>query len=413
MTLTEENCQYLSELTTQAINKCKEQYNIEIKKPIKFDTGKTLEKNKALIIQMVKAERDKLLKAKPQIKKTTSVTSRELKKKEAEEKSKAEAEEIKKLKEAEQKIIADWKKQFNPDMIIKSPAYFEMEKYIEMVCGGFANFCIVVSAGGWAKTWSSQAILKKKKEDYAYLNSFTSPLELYNFLYDNSKDKVILIDDTEGIWENKSIISILKNATEMNGKRNISWNSTTSKMGNRTNTCSFTSRIILLTNQLPNIEKNPHIDALINRAFLCRLKFSYREKMDIIKEVSNREYQNLKAEERQMIYAFIERNTSEATNELSIRTLIKCYHFYLFNKQLWKELARKILGVDINKEVVLELMNSKLPVDKQERLYYERTGRSRADFFRVKRELKETLKKKYVKAELPKENVKNLGREIN
>ena len=402
MALTEENQTYLTELVTQARDKCKEQYDIEITKPIKFDVEKTLEENKAMIIQLVKAERDKLLKVKPKITNVTSSTSRETKKKEAEAQAKKEAEELKKLKEEEQKIIADWKKQYNPDMIIKSPAYFEMEKYIEMVCNGFSNFCIVVSVGGWGKTMSSQAILKKKKgEDYAYLNSFTSPLELYNFLYDNSEDRVILIDDTEGIWDNKAIISILKNATELNGKRIISWNSTTSKLGNRTNTCPFTSRIILLTNQLPNIEKNPHIDALINRAFLCKLKFTYREKMDIIKEVSKKKYQSITIEETKKIYEFIESNTSEATTDLSIRTLIKCYHFYLFNREIWKELGRRILGVERHKEVVLDLIKSKLPVNEQETKYYELTGRSRADYFRVKQELTD-LKKSYPKAEVEK-----------
>ena len=45
----------------------------------------------------------------------------------------------------------------------RGSTYFEMEKYIEMICDGYSNFCVVSSEGGLAKTWSSQAILKKKK----------------------------------------------------------------------------------------------------------------------------------------------------------------------------------------------------------------------------------------------------------
>ena len=223
--------QYLTNLITQAKTKCKDKYDIEIKKDITIDMDKNLEENKAFIIQMIKSERDLKLKDKPKI--IAKKSNSEEKKKLAEQEAKKEAENIKRMKIEEDKIISDWKKQFNPSMIIQSPAYFEMEKYIEMVCGGFSNFTIVASEGGLAKTWSSQAILHKKKIDYAYLNSFTSPLELYNFLYDNSDGKVILIDDKEGIWDNKPIISILKNATEINGKRTIGWNSTTSKLGDR------------------------------------------------------------------------------------------------------------------------------------------------------------------------------------
>ncbi len=299
----------------------------------------------------------------------------------------AEKENLKRMKEEEQKIIDNWKKQFNPSMVIQSPAYFEMEKYIEMVCKNLSNFCIVASAGGLAKTWSSQAILHKKKIDYAYLNSFTSPLELYNFLYDNAENKVILIDDTEGIWDNKAVISLLKNATELNGDRTISWNSTTSKLQDRNNTSKFTSRIILLTNQIPNINKNPHIQALINRAFVCRLNFSYKEKMDIISEVSKKKYKTITSTTRGNIFDFIKRNTSEATQDLSIRTLIKCYHFYMFDKNIWQELAIKLLKADPRKELVIKLGNSGMPVKNQIQEYFEKTGHSRADFFRVRKEI--------------------------
>ena len=369
--------------------------------------NKTLEQNRALIIQAIRDEKEEKLKARGEDPKqkatptiTKSTTSKEDKKKEEEQIAKAEAEELKKLKDQEVKAINEWKQQFNPDMIIKSPAYFEMEKYIEMVCDGLSNFAIVHSQGGLAKTWSSQAILKKKKEEYAYLNSFTSPLELYNFLYDNAKEKVILIDDCEGIWDNKSIISILKNATELNGSRTISWNSTTSKLGGRANTCAFNSRIILLTNQLPNIEKNRHIEALLSRAFLCRLNFSHQEKIDVIREVSKREYQGLKIEERKDIFEFIERNTNEATKDLSIRTLIKCYHFYMFDKTLWKELGIRILKSEPHRELVYSLMQSGKSVKDQEVIYHSKTGRSRADFYRVKQEVITNMKK----AEYPKTN---------
>ena len=320
-------------------------------------------------------------------KKQEIVSVKEDKKKAEQERATAEKERIAKMKEEEEKTIALWKQQFNPEMVIKSPAYFEMEKYIEMVSEGYSNFCVVVSEGGLAKTWTSQAILKKKGKEYAYLNSFTTPLELYNFLFDNRGNKIILIDDCEGIWDSKSIVSILKNATELNGTRTISWNSTTDKLDGRANTCRFESRIILLTNEIPDSEKSPHLQALINRAFVCRLNFSFREKLDVIREVSKKEYQSLTPEERVEVFSFLERNSNEATQDLSIRTLIKCYQFYMFDKAIWKELALRILKANPRKEILLELMKSGKPIKEQERIYYERTGYSRADYFRTKQEL--------------------------
>jgi len=293
-------------------------------------------------------------------------------------------------------------------MVIKSPAYFEMEKYIEMVCGKLSNFCVIHSEGGLGKTYSSQVILKGKNIDYAYLNSFTSPLELYNFLYDNAEGKVILIDDTEGIWDNKSIISILKNATELSGNRVISWNSTTSKLEGRNNTCPFNSGIILLTNQLPNAEKNPHIQALLSRSFLAKLNFTYEEKLDIIKEVSKTEYKDLKEEQRKEVFDFIKENTSPATRNLSIRTLIKMYHFYLFDKTNWKELAGSMLfkGISEKRKLVYELVRSGKTIKQQIAEYTQDSGFSRMDYFRIKKELFKTSSYARVKVTKSQENGK-------
>lgn len=398
MTLGKEEQTKLAVLVQKAKEKFKVEKGIELTGNYKIDLEKNIEENRALIIQMIKSEVDEKMKNKPVAKSvtpkvsTTKKESSEEKKREQERLAKEEAEKIKKLKEEEERVITEWKSQFNPEMVIKSPAYFEMENYIEMVCEGFSNFCIVSGAGGLAKTWSSQAILTKKQVKYAYLNSFTTPLELYNFLYDHRQGYVVLIDDCEGIWENKPVISIMKNATELNGKRVISWNSTTSRLEGRPNSCEFDSRIILLTNKLPSTDKNEHIGALLSRAYLAELQFSYQEKMDIIKEVSKKDYEGLKVEDRQKVMQFLERNTSPATKNLSIRTLIKCYNFYRFKKTMWEKLASMMLEVDDRKELVFKLMNSGKPVETQVDEYCRMAGRSRADFYRIKGELMPKVK---------------------
>jgi hypothetical protein len=400
MTLTNQDEQQLCELISAAKEQVQTKYGIELTGQYSVDVSKSLEENRAFILQTIKLERDKKIADKPKVaevkvekvvKKPVSATTNPSRKEQDLIEAQKQKEELQRLKAEEEKTIAEWKSQFNPTMIIKSPAYFEMEKYIEMVCANLSNFCIISGAGGLAKTWSSQAILKNKGVDYAYLNSFTSPLELYNFFYDN-KGRVILIDDCEGIWENKSIISILKNATELNGKRTISWNSSTSKLEGRSSTTPFEGRIILLTNQLPNQEKNPHVQALLSRAFFCKLKFNHTEKIDVLREVSKKDYIGISAEERKTIMEFIERNTSEATKDLSIRSLIKCYHFYLFGREmkdtnLWKDLSMRVLQADPRKEKVLELIKTGNPVKDQEEEYCRLTGHSRADFYRIRQEL--------------------------
>lgn len=401
MSLTQQDEQYLSALVMKAKQKVLQDYGLELDlNNVKVDTARTLEENKATIIQLIKTERDNKLKEKPEVTKkavtlpkTTATKAVKIDKQQQElEKAKAEKARIEQQQKEETEIIQKWKQQFNPNMIIKSPAYYTMEKYIEMVCSKHINFCIIQSDGGLAKTWSSNAILQQKSNKYATYNSFTSPLEFYNFLYDNSDDVDILIDDCEGIWDSKAIISLLKNATELDGNRVISWNSTTSKLEGRNTKKVFTSRIILLTNVLPSKEKNSHIGALLSRALVERLNFSYQEKLDVILEVSKREYKSMTGEERQEVFEFLKRHSSPTT-ELSIRTLIKLYKFHLFakeqgNKELFCKLGVGILKAPEHKEIVYQLVTkAEKSVKDQIEEYVAKTGRSRADFFRVKDEL--------------------------
>jgi hypothetical protein len=283
---------------------------------------------------------------------------------------------------------AIWQSQFLPKHIIKVPAYYEMEKYIEMVCAGLCNFCVITSEGGLAKTWSTKQVLAQKGAAYAYLNSFTTPLELYNFLYDNARDKVILIDDCEGIWENRTVLSILKNATELNGPRGISWNSSSTRLGKRQRSTPFTSRIILLTNQVPNPERSEHVRAVLSRALLCQVELGYGEKLEIIQAVSKRPYPGLSGKTRTEICDFLKRNSSPATPGLSIRTLVKLYQFYLFDETTWKELGLRILKADPRREYVYSLLSSGRSVHEQVILYKERTGYSRADYYRIREQLR-------------------------
>ena len=61
----------------------------------------------------------------------------------------------------------------------------------------------------------------------------------------------------------------------------------------------------------------------------------------------------------------------------------------MFDKEIWRDLAMKLLKVDKNKEVALDLLKSGMPVKEQIKVYYEKTGRSRADLFRVRSYLKQ------------------------
>jgi hypothetical protein len=93
-------------------------------------------------------------------------------------------------------------------------------------------FVATLAAGppGWGKTTSVQKALLASDVNSVQLGSYSTPLDLYNFLHQN-QDRVIVIDDCAGLFSEQTSMAILKAATWSGpvGKRLIRWGSTSNK----------------------------------------------------------------------------------------------------------------------------------------------------------------------------------------
>ena len=143
---------------------------------------------------------------------------------------------------------------------------------------------IFTGEGGIGKTILTLSSIKKmlNPDDWEYSNGYTTPLSLYEFLYNNRNKKAIILDDVEGIFNNKLSLAILKGALwDSDGKRICQYSSKSdkAKMPER---FVMKANIIILCNHIPK-ENDASTRAMISRTIFYKMFFSFEQKMKICK----------------------------------------------------------------------------------------------------------------------------------
>jgi hypothetical protein len=282
---------------------------------------------------------------------------------------------------------------------LNSSCYMEMDNYVGMVKTGAAYGCVIEGPGGIGKTWRIIKLLKDI--EYAYTDSFTTPQALYCWLYANRNKEVIIVDDVYSFLDSPKVLAFLKGGLWHVGdsKNRIIHYMTTKPMqdenGNYVpNAFILSARMIIITNKLNR--KNPHLNAILTRINSCKVEIDYEEMINILEQVSQKEYPGLNLDERLEILKFIQDNTSESNDDLNIRTLIKCFQQKVYSKRinkpdLWRQLAMmSILQKNPALIIVEELVNDPSYENEDERIaeFKKKSGRSRATYYRLKENMK-------------------------
>lgn len=235
-------------------------------------------------------------------------------------------------------LIGDWMKE---EPKVKPKNAFDIPKhYIQMCCDGLSNGCLLTGEGGIGKSRLVTDIIKQRKIPYAYLNTFVTPLALYKFMYRN-KDKLIILDDVDGLWENR-VIALLKAALwEVGGKRVVNWESTSSKLDDIPLSFEFTGQIIILANKLEI--KDVNIRAVVTRINHYEFKFSYGDKIEVMKEIITKPYDGLSYSEREYVLNKLIECSNENTKNFNFRTLIKAFNLYIYDMDKFDVLVKEVL----------------------------------------------------------------------
>lgn len=253
---------------------------------------------------------------------------------------------------------------------------------------------IFTGEGGIGKTIMTLSSIKKfvKTEDWEYSNGYTTPLSLYEFLYENRNKEVIVLDDIEGVFNNKLSLAILKGALwDTDGKRICQYSSKSDK-ATMPERFFMKAKIIILCNHIPH-ENDASTRAMISRTIFYKMGFSFEQKMKICKTFVADDEELIK-KEKEMVLEILTEEVTEATRDFNFRTLRKLIAFVQYKKTKAKMLFKATTETDETKEVYLDVTSQTSIVKEQIFLFIERTGKSRRTFFRTKKEVGVIVSKK-------------------
>jgi len=255
--------------------------------------------------------------------------------------------------------------------------------YIKMVALGKENGLFLYGDGGWGKSFNVKRELEKNNmkegEDYVFICGYITPLQFYMKLY-SAREKIIVFDDVN-ILENVTNLNMLKACLNENSKNVVHYH-TTSKLLKDSDIPSkfeFNGRVIILLNVKPS--KNKNLSAVGTRILDHHLNFNYKEKISILFDIAKNDFEGINLKDRIIVANWLKDNTSEATENLSIRLLQKCFNFFKYNKARWKVLAKNYIKNDEYTNLIVQGL---------EKDWCESTGKSRASYYRAKAKIEVT-----------------------
>ncbi len=246
---------------------------------------------------------------------------------------------------------------------------------------------IFTGEGGIGKTILTISSIKKilKPNDWEYSNGYTTPLSLYEFLYNNRNKKVIILDDVEGIFNNHLSLAILKGALwDSDGKRICQYSSKSEK-AKMPEKFVMNANIIILCNHVPR-ENDVSTRAMISRTIFYKMSFSFEQKMKICKDFLQ-EDKKITQEHKKDILEILNSEVTEATRDFNFRTLRKLIAFVEYDITKARTLFQATTETDESKQVYLQVIKKSEVVKTQILLFMEKTGKSRRTFFRTKKEM--------------------------
>jgi len=169
------------------------------------------------------------------------------------------------------------------------------------------------------------------------------------------------------------LLSALWSAT---GVRVVNYKSTSEKL-DAPKSFVFNGKIIVICNDFPQ-----ELETLKSRCLYYVVKFNYYQKIRIIYEICKVE--GIPKE----IADFIKENTDPTTENLNFRLPIKIYEIYKNHKD-WKKLAKGQLEENEIMRVIRELLEEDISQKKRVEKFIEKTGHSRATYYRYWKKLRE------------------------
>ncbi len=273
--------------------------------------------------------------------------------------------------------------------------------HVRMVARGVTNGLFVSGGGGVGKSKVISETLASEGVNPVLINSHVTPLSLYAALYEHRQGKVLWLDDADSMYSNMPILGLLRSALWGTSEgRVVTYSST--QLNGVPGSFQFESRIVFTANSIP--KRNEAFKAVLSRVDVFELVATNGELLDQMEVMARDGFGSLDAATCRAVVDFIRH--AGGNRQLSMRlyeSSLRKVEYAVTTGTDWKDLVRSQLDQlgSKDRDGIPKPLDSKghdlrcmaLAVEKfpasarqQEEFWCEATGKSRATFFRTKRE---------------------------
>lgn len=244
---------------------------------------------------------------------------------------------------------------------------------------------MIFGSAGWGKSTTVDEALRLSGAHACTLGSYSTPLNLFNFLHEHA-NQIVVIDDSSGIYNEPSSMALLKAATWAQGRpRILRWGSTTGKAS--VEDFEFFGKLVIVGNSFPNTSD---AEAVKSRAFHYQIEISVEKARLLLMNaaLNAKWYQNTK--QATCVGEFLCRSLNDGNlGQISYRTLQMGYELAEHNPDDWEMLLSQMIsiGTEDPKKLVQNLAKEKISVREQFSRFERNTGMKRRTFFKYRREL--------------------------
>lgn len=275
---------------------------------------------------------------------------------------------------------------------------------VRLVARKVSNGLFVAGQGGLGKSHTISQTLAQDGICPVMLNSHVTPLGLFTAFFHHRKDAILWLDDCDSIYGNMAILGLLRIALWGQGERIVTYTST--QLDGIPSSFAFESRIVFCANNIP--KRNEAFRAVLSRVDVFELTASNEEVIALMRAMAAKGYGSLTAETCLEVVEFIEK--AGGTRQLSMRLYEPSIRKVAYAQKhgiAWRELVRSQLDQIGCSENVPQPLDCKGHDNRvmahaiathpnsarlQEEFWTRGTGKSRASFFRVKKDYERNLK---------------------
>jgi len=269
------------------------------------------------------------------------------------------------------------KKNAIPETAITISTYAELEQYAKQFAGNGYNLLGVVGTGGLSKTQTFTRAMGQKP--HLYVKGHCTAYILYQELY-TKQNQPALIDDADTLYGTSATRPLLKALCETTTNKLVMWGSK-SLPEEFPRSFSTTSKTCILANDFSSFTKSRDGDAITDRGIWLNF-------LPTVHEVHKQVGTWFKDKE---VYEHVGKHL-RLVRTPSMRYYTKALELKKAPQDNWREIVLAMMNSAQDRkalELVSTLMEDDRTEDEKIDIFERETGKSRATYFRYKKELKE------------------------